>query len=56
MLKFSQMGGYAWYVWPSYALALLVVAINIVTARRALRAAQREAAARLARARPREPA
>jgi heme exporter protein D len=54
MLKFLEMGGYAWYVWPSYALTLIVVASNIVAARRALRVAQREAMARLARARPRE--
>lgn len=56
MLKFLEMGGYAWYVWPSYALALIVVASNIVAARRALRTAQREATARLARARAREQA
>ena len=54
MLKFLEMGGYAAYVWPSYALALIVVVINIVAARRALRTAQREATARLARARVRE--
>jgi len=54
MLKFLEMGGYAWYVWPSYALMLIVAAINIVAARGALRDAQREARARLARARPRE--
>lgn len=56
MLKFLEMGGYAWYVWPSYALALIVVAINIVAARRTLRAAQREARARLIRSRAREQA
>jgi heme exporter protein D len=56
MLKFLEMGGYAWYVWPSYALTLIVVAGNIVAARSALREAQRAAAARLARARTREPA
>lgn len=54
MLKFLEMGGYAWYVWPSYALTLIVVAINVWAARRSLRAAQREARARLARARARE--
>ncbi len=54
MLKFLEMGGYAWYLWPSYALTLIVVVVNIVTARRALRAAQREATGRLARARVRE--
>ena len=54
MLKFLEMGGYAPYVWPSYALALIAVLINIVAARRALRSAQNEARARLARARARE--
>jgi heme exporter protein D len=54
MLKFLQMGGYAWYVWPSYALALLIVGANIIAARRDLRAAQREARLRLSRARTRE--
>ncbi len=56
MLKFLEMGGYAAYVWPSYALTLIVVVINIVAARRALRTAQREATARLARAHVREQA
>ena len=54
MIKFLQMGGYAAYVWPSYALTLIVITFNIVSARRALRTAQREARARLARARARE--
>ena len=54
MLKFLQMGGYAAYVWPSYAITVIVVALNVIGARRALRTAQREAQARLARARARE--
>jgi heme exporter protein CcmD len=48
MLKFLAMGGYARYVWPSYALTLLVIALNIVLARRSLRRAQQEARRRLA--------
>jgi heme exporter protein D len=30
MNEFFQMGGYAFYVWTSYGLALLVLLINIV--------------------------
>ena len=56
MLKFLEMGGYAVYVWPSYALTFIVVIINIVAARRTLRTAQREATARLTRAHAREQA
>jgi heme exporter protein D len=48
MLKFLAMGGYARYVWPSYGLMLLVVGLNIVWARQALRRAQQEARRRLA--------
>jgi len=48
MLKFFAMGGYAAYVWPCYALTALAVTLNIVWARSALRAAQREALRRLA--------
>lgn len=31
---FLAMGGYAAYVWPSYGLALVVLAGNLVTAHR----------------------
>jgi heme exporter protein CcmD len=48
MLKFLQMGGYAIYVWPSYALAALAVGFNIYWARRSLRVAQAETRRRLA--------
>ena len=44
---FLHMGGYAWYVWPSYLLAALVVQINVMAARRSLRQAQRAARRRL---------
>ncbi len=46
--RFFAMGGYAVYVWPCYALAALVVGLNIVSARRSLRLAQRDARRRLA--------
>ena len=48
MMKFLQMGGYALYVWPSYALASFAVALNIYLARRSLREAQAETRRRLA--------
>jgi heme exporter protein CcmD len=48
MLKFLQMGGYALYVWPSYALTALVVGLNIYWARRSLRDARIETRRRLA--------
>lgn len=54
MIRFLQMGGYAWYVWPSYALTLIVVGANVVAARRSLRLARAEARTRLARARARQ--
>ena len=45
------MGGYAAFVWPSYALTLAVIVLNIVWARRALARARADARRRLARAR-----
>ena len=47
IVKFLAMGGYAVYVWPCYALTLLVVGLNVAFARRSLRAAQRDARRRL---------
>jgi heme exporter protein CcmD len=44
---FLAMGGYAVYVWPCYALAALVIGLNIAAARRSLRLAQRAARRRL---------
>lgn len=38
MDSFLNMGGYAFYVWTSYALALLILVLNWVMPRRALRA------------------
>jgi heme exporter protein D len=46
--EFFDMGGYAAYVWPSYALTLIVVVLNIVWARRLLAKSREEARRRLA--------
>ena len=48
MSAFFDMGGYAAYVWPAYALTLTVMALNIVWARRLLRRSRKEALRRLA--------
>ncbi len=47
MSQFFDMGGYAAFVWPSYALTLIVVALNIVWARRSLARSREEARRRL---------
>ena len=48
MSAFLEMGGYAAYVWPAYAVTLTVVTLNIVWARRMLRRSRKEALHRLA--------
>jgi heme exporter protein CcmD len=48
MTQFLHMGGYAAFVWPSYALVLAIVALNIYSARRALRQAQHAVRRRVA--------
>lgn len=48
MSAFFDMGGYAAYVWPAYALTLTVMALNIVWARRLLSRSRKEALRRLA--------
>ena len=48
MSAFLDMGGYAAYVWPAYAVTLTVMALNIVWARRLLRRSRKEALHRLA--------
>ena len=48
MIEFLQMDGYAVYVWPSYAITLAIVILNIVWARRSLSRARDEARRRLA--------
>ena len=49
MMQFLEMGGYAIYVWPAYALAALAVGLNVYWARRSLRDAQTDARRRLTR-------
>ena len=48
MIEFLQMGGYAKYVWPSYAITFAVVLLNIVWARRSFARSRAEALRRLA--------
>ena len=48
MREFLDMGGYAAFVWPAYAITLAAVVLNIVWARRALRRALGVARRRLA--------
>jgi heme exporter protein D len=47
MREFLDMGGYAAFVWPAYALTLAVIIGNVFGARRALRRAQLLARRRL---------
>ena len=47
MRAFFDMGGYAAFVWPAYAVTLTVVILNIVWARRALARSREEARRRL---------
>jgi heme exporter protein CcmD len=47
MMQFLLMGGYALYVWPAVALTAVVLALNVVWARRALDHARREVRRRL---------
>jgi heme exporter protein D len=48
MSEFLHMGGYAAFVWPSYALTMAIVLLNILWARRSLVRASEEARRRLA--------
>ena len=48
MKQFFDMGGYAAFVWPAYAVTLAAVVLNIVWARRALARSRAEARRRLA--------
>jgi len=47
MIKFLDMGGYAFYVWTSYAIVAAGLILSIVWARRSLRQARRDAQRRL---------
>lgn len=49
MMEWLNMGGYALYVWSSYGIFLIILGVNIVSARRGHRAAQRAARRRLER-------
>jgi heme exporter protein D len=48
MSDFFAMGGYAKYVWPSYALVIGAIVLNILWARRALKRARADARRRVA--------
>jgi heme exporter protein CcmD len=48
MSQFLDMGGYAAFVWPSYAVTLAAIVLNIVWARRSLARSREEARRRLA--------
>jgi len=48
MSQFFEMGGYAAFVWPSYAVTLAAIVLNIVWARRSLARSREEARRRLA--------
>jgi heme exporter protein D len=47
MRAFLDMGGYAAYVWPAYAVTFAVLILNVIWARRALARARAEARRRL---------
>lgn len=48
MREFFDMGGYAAFVWPSYAITFAVIGLNVFWARRALARAEEAARRRLA--------
>jgi heme exporter protein CcmD len=45
--EFLNMGGYGAYVWPAYGLTFVVIAWNIIWARRLLARSREEARRRL---------
>ncbi len=47
MMRFLDMGGYYPWVWPSYAVTLVVMGLNVYWAKRLLSRAQRTALRRL---------
>jgi len=47
MKAFFDMGGYAAFVWPAYAVTLAVVFLNVFWARRALARSRADARRRL---------
>jgi heme exporter protein CcmD len=48
MRQFFDMGGYAAFVWPAYAVTFTVVFLNIAWARRSLARSRADARRRLA--------
>jgi heme exporter protein CcmD len=50
-MHWLEMGGYWRFVWPSYLLTLMAIALNIYLARRSLRNAQADARRRALSAR-----
>jgi len=46
-MAFLDMGGYWPYVWPSYAVTLAVMALNVIWARQLLQRSRKEALRRL---------
>jgi heme exporter protein CcmD len=48
MSQFFNMGGYAVFVWPAYAVTLGAIVLNIVWARRVLARSRADARRRLA--------
>ena len=48
MREFFDMGGYAPFVWPAYAVTFAVIGLNVVWARQALAKAEASARRRLA--------
>ena len=47
MSEFFAMGGYGVYLWPSFALGIGVIVLNVILARRSLAAAKVEARRRM---------
>jgi len=47
MSHFFEMGGYAVFVWPAYAVTLAAIVLNILWARRALARSREDARRRL---------
>jgi heme exporter protein CcmD len=47
MSEFFNMGGYAAFVWPAYAVTLAAIVLNVVWARQALARSRAEARRRL---------
>ena len=45
--QFLSMGGYAAFVWPSYAVTLIVIVVNVLAARASHRRALEDARRRI---------